>query len=281
MFNINRSFLINFILMCLILNLSYAKADIFKNSENRRSLIISGSAVATPFTRVLAENFKKDHPLIDVFIDDSKGSIALNGLKRGAIDIALTVSALSVEEDTMLMKGFLFARGSIVVVVNQENKINNITYDQFVKVWSGEITNWKQLGGDNSELNFIIPPGDSIDLDLYKQILNNGVDPVSKSRPISTAKERLLYVTNDKNSLTIVRRREYNTIQMGKKISLNGYEANPQSVLSSLYPLYIGFFMNIYGETGQKNQDVIDFIKFAQSERGQRILEEQGQVPVR
>ena len=257
---------------------SYSYAGVFSPEPPRDSLIISGTPLITPMVKVIAEAFKKYHPTVDIFVEDSKDNIAFDILKRGNIDIALTSVVLSPEQDTLLARGQLFARGAIVAVVNDANKVDSLTPKNVHDIFVGKIRNWREIGGDFNPIKLIIPVDGSIDLDLYKQIIGASDEHPSESAIFNkSAKERLEQVTRDATKITFVRRREFNSLKMGKLVKINGFGPTDQAILSQFYPLYVGYYLNLWGH---ENLIAQEFVDFTLSEEGQKIVAEQGQIAV-
>jgi len=257
---------------------SHAHAAVFSREHDRDTLILSGTPLITPIVRVLAEAFKKSHPTVDVFVENSKNDIAFNILKRGNIDVALTSIVLSSEQDTLLARGSLFARGALVVVANEANKVDDLKPQQIHDIYVGKIKNWRDLGGEDKAIKISLPMDGSIDLDLYKQVLNAALEMPSPTAVfIENSKARLEHVTRDEAELTFVRRREFLSNKLGKLVKINGMEPTDQGILSQLYPLYIGYYMVLWGK---ENKIAQEFVDFTLSEEGQKIVAEQGQIAV-
>jgi len=257
---------------------SHAHAAVFSREPDRDTLILSGTPLITPIVRVLAEAFKKSHPTVDVFVENSKNDIAFNILKRGNIDVALTSIVLSSEQDTLLARGSLFARGALVVVANEANKVDDLKSQQIHDIYVGKIKNWRDLGGEDKAIKISLPMDGSIDLDLYKQVLNAALEMPSPTAVfIENSKARLEHVTRDEAELTFVRRREFLSNKLGKLLKINGMEPTDQGILSQLYPLYIGYYMVLWGK---ENKIAQEFVDFTLSEEGQKIVAEQGQIAV-
>ena len=265
-------------LLLIVIFPTQGNAGFFSPDNNRTSLIISGTPLVTEIVKILAESFKKTHPNVDIFVENSKNEIAYSIMKRGNIDIALTSVILSKEQDTLLIRGTLFARGSLVVVVNEQNKIENITNKQAHDIYVGKIKNWRELGGPFKPIKLILPRDGTVELDIIKQVLNtNSETPAEMTIFKNCAKPRLDQLASDDAYITIVRRKEFNSIKIGRALKIDGFEAKDQAILSQLYPLYIGYYMAVLAN---QNQLAKEFVDFTLSEEGQKIITEQGQISV-
>jgi phosphate transport system substrate-binding protein len=80
--------------------------------------------------------------------DESPEQNALSELKAGNIDIAAVGRALSASDDpTGILNDLMIGRQSVVMIVNSESALNNISYAQLKAIYEGSQTSWSQLGG--------------------------------------------------------------------------------------------------------------------------------------
>jgi len=95
------------------------------------------------------------------FIIDTKGDNSITGimdLVDGKADFAMTSASLEAlskklkNVDTSKLKEFEIKEIEIGFFVNPKNKVNELTLDQIRKIYSGEITNWKEVGGEDIEI---------------------------------------------------------------------------------------------------------------------------------
>lgn len=111
-------------------------------------LVIPGTGDSQELLRVAAQSFEKAHPELIIDIPDSVGSTG--GIKRvlnGHAPLARIARKLHANEQSSGLKSNLFAYTPIVFVANlPENCVDNLSSEEIIAIYSGEITSWKQLG---------------------------------------------------------------------------------------------------------------------------------------
>lgn len=76
-------------------------------------------------------------------------------MSEGRCDIGLSSRALKDDEKAAGLKETIVALDGIAIIVNPENKVSDLSIEQIAKIYTGEITNWKDVGGDDAEIVLI------------------------------------------------------------------------------------------------------------------------------
>lgn len=158
---------------------------------------------------------------------------------------------------------------AFVFIVNPSNPVNDITLDEIRGIYSGEITNWKSLGGDNRQIA------------AMQRIKNSGSQ---------TALEKIMGdIPIQKDYTTIFGSpigfsyRYYVTgllAEGGVKIlKINGIEPTPETIADGSYPASGGVYA-VY-KKGETNENVYKAVDFILSPEGQRIVEQSGYIPIK
>lgn len=166
---------------------------------------------------------------------------------------------------------------ALVVIVNKDNPVNNITFQQLQKLYLGQITNWSELGGNNAPVELYIRRGKlsgvgrtlrelvfhNFDQDFKAQFVMKSSGPLEKG------------IMKNVNGIGVTgissaKRRDV------KILPLNGKAPSYENIKSGNYVLY----RPLYLVTKQvREKKVRDFIRFAVSREGQEIIRKQGTVP--
>jgi phosphate transport system substrate-binding protein len=160
-------------------------------------------------------------------------------------------------------------KDAFVFIVNADNPVSDLTVEQIRGIYSGEITNWKDLGGP------------------YKQIAAMRRNEGSGSQ---TALENLMGSTPIKADYTALfgspigfSFRYYVTGMLAeggvKMLSINGIEPSIENIASGAYPVTSSIYA-VYRK-GETNENVYKAVDFMLSKEGQDIVEQSGYVPVR
>ena len=102
----------------------------------------------------LGEVFENDTGAKFTYNPTGSGS-GITAVSEGRCDIGLSSRALKNEEKADGLKETTLALDGIAIIVNPENKVNDLTVEQIAKIYTGEITNWKDVGGADAEIVLI------------------------------------------------------------------------------------------------------------------------------
>lgn len=111
-----------------------------------------GSTSMADVMAVLKETFKEVQPGINVNYTGSGSGSGITNVLNGSVDIGLSSRALKAEEEEQGAVGHIVALDGVAVVVNPENTVADLTVEQIAKIFSGEITNWSEVGGADAEI---------------------------------------------------------------------------------------------------------------------------------
>ncbi len=110
------------------------------------SLTLSGSTSVSPVMEKIADAYKEINPDTVIEVQQTGSSAGITAATEGACDLGMSSRAL---KDTELEKGLTaktIANDGIAVIVNHENPVDDLTSEQIMKIYTGEITNWADLG---------------------------------------------------------------------------------------------------------------------------------------
>jgi phosphate transport system substrate-binding protein len=113
---------------------------------------VGGSTTVQPLAQLLANYFHKANPHVTVNVAGGGSGAGINGAEAGTFDIGMSSNTLDSMGAPSDLKGTAMARDAVTVIVNPKNKVKAITWANAKKIWTGQITNWKQLGGANEKI---------------------------------------------------------------------------------------------------------------------------------
>ena len=115
----------------------------------------NGSTSMEKVMGALIEQFKTVQPDITVTYDPTGSGSGVEAATNGSADIGLASRNLKDEEVANGLTETVVAKDGIAIVVNPANTVEDLTVEQVAAIAKGEITNWKDLGGDDAEIAFI------------------------------------------------------------------------------------------------------------------------------
>jgi phosphate transport system substrate-binding protein len=149
--------LLNFILsfsVGLVLLVGCAR----KSNEQSNSLQIKGSDTMVNLGQAWAEAYMKQHPGISIAVTGGGSGTGITALINNTCDIAEVSREMKESEIELISskgmppKKVIVALDGLAVVVNPENKVSELTIDQLAGIFTGEIKNWKEVGGRDAKI---------------------------------------------------------------------------------------------------------------------------------
>ena len=107
---------------------------------------LNGSTSVGPVMEKLAEAYKALNPDVSIDIQQTGSGAGITSATEGTCDIGMSSRELKQEELDAGLTEMKIADDGIAVIVNLENPITNITSDEIMKIYTGEINNWSELG---------------------------------------------------------------------------------------------------------------------------------------
>ena len=131
------------------------------NSDNNDSAAVTGTVSTDGSTSMekvigaLGESFMDANEGVEFTYNPTGSGAGITAAQEGRCDIGLSSRALKDEEKAGGLKETVLAYDGIAIIVNPENPVNDLTLDQIAKLYTGEITNWKDVGGNDAEVVLI------------------------------------------------------------------------------------------------------------------------------
>ncbi len=117
----------------------------FKSNNAKGKIVIAGSSSVTPVMEKLQEAYKKINGNAEIELQESDSTTGVNAAADGTCDIGLASRALSDEESNKGLKTTSIAMDGIVVIVNTENDITDLTTAQVNDIFRGNVTTWDDV----------------------------------------------------------------------------------------------------------------------------------------
>ena len=111
-----------------------------------------GSTSMNDVMLALIEGFKSVQPGVTVNYNGSGSGSGISGVLAGSCDLGLSSRGLTDDEKAEGAVENVIAKDGVAVVVNPENPVTELTSEQIAKIYTGEITNWSEVGGNDAEI---------------------------------------------------------------------------------------------------------------------------------
>ena len=120
-------------------------------AELSGNVATGGSTSMKNVIAALTEGFAEVQPGVTVSYDPTGSGAGITGATDQTLDIGLSSRALKDDEKNDV-DGTVIALDGIAIIVNKESKVADLTVDQLKQMFTGEITNWSEVGGDDGEI---------------------------------------------------------------------------------------------------------------------------------
>ncbi|NPV26307.1 MAG: phosphate ABC transporter substrate-binding protein [Firmicutes bacterium] len=250
---------------------SQSESDKSKVTE----ITIAGSTSVQPISEVLAQAFMAKHPEIKVNVQGGGSTAGIQAAKTGTANIGSSSRELKSEEKGLVET--MICKDGIAVVVNPKNEVKNLTIDQIRKIYKGEITNWKQVGGADKEINVVTREAGSGTRGAFEELVMGKDNPISSKAIVqnSTGAVRTT-VAGDVNAIGYVSLASLN--ESVKALSVDGVEPTVENVKNGTYKISRPF---LYLTKEPPAGAVKTFIDFVMSPEGQSLIQKEGLVLVK
>jgi phosphate transport system substrate-binding protein len=238
------------------------------------SITVAGSTSVQPFSEVLAEKFMAKNPGTKVNVQGGGSSQGLEAAKTGTAEIGSSSRELTDEEKSGL-KEFVIAKDGIAIVVNPANTLTDLTIAQLRDIYSGKVTNWKEVGGPNAKITLVIREAGSGTRDGFESMVMNK-EPVDSKALVSNSTGAVkTTVAGDPNAIGYMSLASVDDTV--KALSVEKVQPSESTVSSEEYKLTRPF---IYVTKDEPTGLAKAFIDYVLSDEGQTILAGEGAVRI-
>lgn len=243
-----------------------------------------GSTTVQPIANVAIEQFVKANPNVKITYEGLGSSTGLKQLGEGTVSLAGSSRELKQSELDSGLVPLVIARDALTVVVNKDITVANLTKDQLVGIYSGTITNWKEVGGKDETINVVNRDETSGTYGAFKEIV---LDPkkAKYTQNAIVAKENgevAAKVASTPGAIGYVGLGfvEEITKAGGKALSIDGVAASVATTLDGTYSLTRSLYVATKGAAvaGSVEKAFTDYLLSA---RGKIIVKEAGFVPLK
>ena len=253
---------------------SEAKAD--AQTPVSGSVATDGSTSMEKVIGALGEAFTKANPDATFTYNPTGSGSGITAVSEGRCDIGLSSRALKDDEKSQGLVETTLALDGIAIIVNNDNPVEDLSLDDIAKIYTGEITNWSEVGGNDAEIVLIGREAGSGTRDGFESITGTA-DSCKYRQELTSTGDVITTVSSNPDaigyaSLAAVK----DTV---KKISVDGIEATEETVKDGSYKVQRPFVL--VTKDGTKLSEAAQaFFDYATSKDAADIIAAAGAVPV-
>ena len=238
------------------------------------SVSTNGSTSMEKVIGVLSEQFMADNSGVTVSYDPTGSGTGIEAAKNGTCDIGLSSRALKDEETAAGLVGTTVALDGIAVIVNADSKVSDLTVEQIAQIFTGEITNWSELGGADAEIAVFGREAGSGTRGAFEEIV--GVEDACKyTNEYSSTGDVIGNVASNPNGIGYASLSAVDDTV--KAVAVNGVTPSEDTVKDGSYEIQRPFVM-VTKEGTQLSEAAQAFLDFAMSADAAEIIAVAGAV---
>ena len=250
-------------------------------------ITVKGSDTMVILAQKWAEQYMKTKPNVSVQVTGGGSGVGISALINGATDIANASRPIRKSETDKLKQRYNTlgveipcAKDGITIYLNEDNKIGELSIKQLSDIFSGRITNWKQVGGADADIKLYGRENSSGTYVYFKDNVVKG-DYASSCQTLPGTAAVVNAVKKDKLGIGYGGAAFVSGVKQCKvKATDNGtaYLPNAENIKSGVYPISRYLYMYVRNRPSGAMKDYIDWILSAE---GQKIVVDVGYFPAR
>lgn len=245
------------------------------NASGGQLISISGSTSVGPLVEKLAMNYEKTEE-VKIEVNQIGSSAGIANAINGVSQLGMSSRDLKQEEIESGLEEFVIAYDGIVVIAHPSNPVNNLTMEQVKQIFTGEVTNWKELGGRDMEIVVVSREDGSGSRDAFQEIVGYESGQLIRNAIVASGNGNIkTTVAMNKHAIGFISF-EYVDDSIST-MQINGVDAKAENVLNGTYSLSRPFIFVFNSDLPEPAQA---FMKYIHTPEGQRIVEESGAIPL-
>ena len=246
------------------------------NAEVTGTVSTDGSTSMEKVIMSLGESFQAENKGITVGYNPTGSGSGITAVSEGRCDIGLASRALKDDEKAAGLKETVLALDGIAIIVNPENKVSDLTVEQIAKIYTGEITNWKDVGGDDAEIVLIGREAGSGTRDGFESITGTK-DSCKYRQELTSTGDVITTVAGNPNAIGYASLASVKDTV--KAISVNGVAPSEATVSDGSYEVQRPFVL-VTKEGVELSKAAQLFFDYATGKDAADIISAAGAVPV-
>lgn len=258
-----------------------------ESSTVKESIIVKGSDTVLPLSQAEAEEFMVENQDSDITVIGGGSGVGIAALIDGEAEIAMASRTMKDSEmekaksNSINPVETIIGWDGIAVVVNPENPVTQLTFTQLEAIYDGNISNWKDVGGEDRPITVISRDSSSGTYEYFKEEVLEGREYRQDALVQPATGAITQEVAQNKGAIGYIGYAYLD--ESTKALALDGGEgtfvpATQEKILSGEYPLARQLYYYTNGEPQGLTKEFIDYVL---SEEGQAIVSDVGYFPVK
>ena len=241
---------------------------------NKEAVSTDGSTSMNKVIGALGEAFQSDSGITVTYNATGSGA-GIQAVLEGRCDIGLASRELKDEEKAKGLEGTVLAYDGIAIIVNPENPVNDLDLETIAKIYTGEIRNWKEIGGNDAEIVLIGREAGSGTRDGFESITDTE-DKCAYRQELTSTGDVITTVASNPNAIGYASLASVKDTV--KALKIDGVTASEETIKNGTYVVQRPFVLVTKTDV-TLSESAQSFFNFITSEAAHEIIIEAGVVP--
>ena len=241
---------------------------------NKEAVSTDGSTSMNKVIGALGEAFETDTGITVTYSATGSGA-GIQAVLEGRCDIGLASRDLKDEEKAKGLEGTVLAYDGIAIIVNPENPVNDLDLKTIAKIYTGEIKNWKEIGGNDAEIVLIGREASSGTRDGFESITDTE-DKCAYRQELTSTGDVITTVASNPNAIGYASLASVKDTV--KALKIDGVTASEETIKNGTYVVQRPFVLVTKTDV-TLSESAQAFFNFITSEAAHEIIIEAGVVP--
>ena len=231
------------------------------DSSNSNKITISGSTSVGPVVEILGEDFEAKNEGVSIEVQQIGSSAGIKNAIDGTSQIGMASRDLKDEEKSAGLKETQIAIDGIAVITNKNNTVKDLTLEQVKDIYTGKITNWKDVGGPDEDIVLVTRPESSGTRATFQKYALDGNEEASNTSMETDDSGVLLTNVKSTNGAIGYVALSYLTGDAGvETVAIDDVEPTLENTYSGKYPVWTFEHMYTKGEPNEVTKAFLDYI---------------------
>ena len=248
-----------------------------KYADLSGSISMSGSTSMEKLANAVAESFMEKYPNVTVTAEFTGSSAGIESVLAGSVDIGNSSRNLKDDEKSAGAAENIVAIDGIAVVADPANKVEDLTKDQLVSIYTGETKNWSEVGGDDQAIVVVGREAGSGTRGAFEELLDIA-DACAYANELDSTGAVMAKVASTPGAIGYV---SLDVVDDSvKALKLDGVDATEENIKAGNYALSRPFVMATKGEISEQKTEVQALFDYLTSDEGKALIKSVGLITV-
>lgn len=239
------------------------------------TITLAGSTSMEKLCEAMSESYMQKNPGVTVTVEYTGSGAGLESLASGSVNIGNASRHLKEEELSTGAVENVVAIDGIAVITDKDNTVSDISAEDLAKIYRGEITNWKDLGGKEEAIVVIGREAGSGTRDAFEEILETK-DECKYAQELDSTGAVLAKVASTPGAIGYVSLDVVDDTVTA--VAIDGVEPTEEKILAGDYLLSRPFVMATKGEISEQDALVQSWFDYIKSDEGKSVISQVGLI---